>query len=186
MPKISAEEAARRKAAVIAAARACFARRGFEETSMDQICEEAAVSKGALYGYFKSKDDLILAVAEAQQSRLREIEQASTKAELLDQLTALLEVGDRRSAAARLEVNAITRSFSDKKLRGRYIANRAQMLRSIEVAMTKLAPAIESTAAARLLDTFILGSALQTALSPEAAHEEDIAILLALLVPRPA
>jgi len=36
-----------------------FARSGLKETSMDDIVHESGVSKGAIYWYFKSKDELI-------------------------------------------------------------------------------------------------------------------------------
>ncbi len=37
-----------------------FARKGFKETSMDEIASESGVSKGAIYWYYRSKDELIM------------------------------------------------------------------------------------------------------------------------------
>ncbi len=48
----------------MAAARRCFARNGFHQTSMPDILEEAGVSAGAFYRYFRSKDDIIVLIAE--------------------------------------------------------------------------------------------------------------------------
>lgn len=39
-----------------------FSRLGFHKASMDDIVEEAGLSKGALYWYFKSKDDIIVGI----------------------------------------------------------------------------------------------------------------------------
>ncbi len=49
-----------------------FSGNGFELTSMDQIAEKLELSKGTLYLYFKSKDDLLLALAEKGLSLLLE------------------------------------------------------------------------------------------------------------------
>ncbi|HNQ96992.1 MAG: TetR/AcrR family transcriptional regulator [Spirochaetales bacterium] len=43
---------------VLHAALICFARTGFEATSVDDIVAEAGISKGGLYEYIESKDDL--------------------------------------------------------------------------------------------------------------------------------
>jgi AcrR family transcriptional regulator len=63
MPKVSAEYRAERRAHILAAARSCFARDGFQGTSMADIVDEAGVSSGAVYRYFPSKDAVIEAIA---------------------------------------------------------------------------------------------------------------------------
>ena len=47
---------------IITAAEDVFTRKGFDEARMDDIAEETGLSKGTLYNYFKSKDDLIIAI----------------------------------------------------------------------------------------------------------------------------
>jgi len=49
---------------IIKAAAKCFSYNGFSETTMDQVAKEAAVSKGALYWYFKSKKELFVKLKE--------------------------------------------------------------------------------------------------------------------------
>jgi len=63
VPKIVDKDA--RRAAIIEAATAVFARHGFKGTSVDDIAAAAAMSKGNLYGYFSSKEDLFFATFEA-------------------------------------------------------------------------------------------------------------------------
>ncbi|GIU67649.1 TetR/AcrR family transcriptional regulator [Candidatus Phycosocius spiralis] len=53
-----------RRREILDAAQACFERRGFHGTSMDQICSEANISPGGLYRYFPSKEAIIAAMAE--------------------------------------------------------------------------------------------------------------------------
>jgi AcrR family transcriptional regulator len=54
-----------RKKQILDAAMAVFSRLGFHKASMDDIVEEAGLSKGALYWYFKGKDDIIIAILDA-------------------------------------------------------------------------------------------------------------------------
>ena len=51
-----------RTAQITAAALTAFAQLGFHKTRMDDIASEAGLSKGTLYLYFKSKDEIITAV----------------------------------------------------------------------------------------------------------------------------
>ncbi len=53
-----------RKTQILNAAEGVFTKRGFNEARMDDIAEKTGLSKGTLYLYFKSKDDLIIAILE--------------------------------------------------------------------------------------------------------------------------
>lgn len=56
------ERRARTRAAVLRAAGRVFAERGFHAATLDDVAGEAGVSKGALYHYFPSKQELFLAL----------------------------------------------------------------------------------------------------------------------------
>jgi AcrR family transcriptional regulator len=56
--------AADRREAILHAARAAFAERGFHETSLDAVAERAGVSKALLYEHFASKRELYVAMLE--------------------------------------------------------------------------------------------------------------------------
>jgi AcrR family transcriptional regulator len=57
-PDVSEE----RKGQIIQAATDVFTRKGFHDARMDDIVKETGLSKGALYWYFKSKEELIIAI----------------------------------------------------------------------------------------------------------------------------
>lgn len=57
-PDVSEE----RKQQILDAAIAVFARLGFRAARMDDVAEQAGLSKGALYLYYKSKDAIIAAI----------------------------------------------------------------------------------------------------------------------------
>lgn len=61
MPKISDEKRAARRQQILNAAWACFQREGLHATTMDDIIRQSGLSAGAVYSYFKNKEDLILA-----------------------------------------------------------------------------------------------------------------------------
>jgi AcrR family transcriptional regulator len=56
------EKKARTRAQLIDAAATVFARRGFMAASLDEVAEEAGLTKGAVYSNFESKEDLFEAV----------------------------------------------------------------------------------------------------------------------------
>jgi AcrR family transcriptional regulator len=64
MPVLAQEQKAQRRDNIIQAAWRCAARKGFRELTIDEICEEAGVSKGGFYGYFGSKEELLVALLE--------------------------------------------------------------------------------------------------------------------------
>lgn len=49
---------------IVRAARKVFAKKGYHAASMDDIVAASRLSKGALYGYFDSKEELFMAVRE--------------------------------------------------------------------------------------------------------------------------
>jgi AcrR family transcriptional regulator len=62
MPKVTEEHLEARRRQILDAALACFAREGFHRTTMQDIFREAELSPGAVYSYFKGKDDIIDAI----------------------------------------------------------------------------------------------------------------------------
>lgn len=68
MPPVSRtpqrERRARTRAALLRASGRVFAERGFHRATLEAVAAEAGVSKGALYHYFTSKEQLFLALLE--------------------------------------------------------------------------------------------------------------------------
>jgi AcrR family transcriptional regulator len=54
---------------LLESAATCFARSGYDATSMEEVAEAAGVSKGSLYDYFDNKEDLFYAVFDWMQRR---------------------------------------------------------------------------------------------------------------------
>jgi AcrR family transcriptional regulator len=72
MPKLKPDTQRARREHILEAAELCFARAGFHRTTMQDICKEAAVSPGALYVYFDSKEALIAGICERERAEFAE------------------------------------------------------------------------------------------------------------------
>ncbi|WP_437308784.1 TetR/AcrR family transcriptional regulator [Sorangium sp. So ce388] len=64
MARVSQDHLDARRQQILAAARRCFVRNGFHATSMQDVLSEAELSAGGVYRYFRSKDDIIAAIAD--------------------------------------------------------------------------------------------------------------------------
>jgi len=65
VPRVSEDHLTARREQILEAARVCFLRNGLHNTSMQDLIREADMSVGAVYRYFKSKNDIISAIAES-------------------------------------------------------------------------------------------------------------------------
>src|SRR3989304_9535726 len=91
MPKVLPEYLELRRQQILDAAAACFARRGFPQTTMQDICDEADLSPGAVYRYFHSKEEIIEAMSEYRQRQNAErLERAMVKETTLEAFDELL------------------------------------------------------------------------------------------------
>jgi AcrR family transcriptional regulator len=64
MPKVAQAHLDARRQQILDAARARFASHGFARTSIADIVTESGLSNGAIYRYFTSKDEIVVAVCE--------------------------------------------------------------------------------------------------------------------------
>lgn len=64
LPKISDEKIEIRKSKILESAFDVFSEKGFKQASMQDIVEHSGISKGGLYTYYKSKEEIFLAIAE--------------------------------------------------------------------------------------------------------------------------
>jgi AcrR family transcriptional regulator len=167
MPKIRPETAAKRRMQILKAAHRAFNQHGIN-VSMDQICAEAGVSKGNLYGYFESKDDLILAIAREQGEQIRGLTPVDTVDELINRIMPFHAGGD--VSASRFELEAWTYSLSNPELRSTFQQNLQDLDRSIAMDLRRLAPAAQepsaksASQAAEILRIFAVGMMANTAI----------------------
>ena len=183
MPKISAQASRERRANIMNAARRCFVRSGIH-ISVDDICAEAGVSKGALYGYFPSKEAVIQAIADEHVSDLSRVRESKSAGELI---AALLErLGDSRTSG-RLELEAWAYSLKNEKLRNRLFENATELRSSITQALENIGKdriygASSIAEAALLIETVAMGLVARAALGEEAEAERVLSLVISGIV----
>ena len=96
MPRVSEDHLTARREQILAAARSCFLRNGLHNTSMQDLIREAGLSVGAVYRYFKSKNEIINAISQSVAGGLViELEQlAVAELPLLDAMSRVLDLVD--------------------------------------------------------------------------------------------
>lgn len=79
---------------LVVAAREAFARRGYAQVNVADICREAGIAKGSFYRYFDSKEEIFLAAARSMVDMVAEqfegIASPMTEREAVQRLEALL------------------------------------------------------------------------------------------------
>ena len=73
VPKVSQEYLDRRRSEILDAAIVCFSRDGFHRTTMKDIVRESGLSPGAIYNYYKSKEEIIEAIGARRQAKERHL-----------------------------------------------------------------------------------------------------------------
>jgi len=73
MPKISDERRTERREQILEGARRCFAENGYEGATVVKLEEAIGLSRGAIFNYFPSKEDLFIELAVRDSRRMSEI-----------------------------------------------------------------------------------------------------------------
>ena len=66
------EEKERRRAEILDAAEALYAKKGWDAVTVDQVARSARLSRGLVYVYFHDKEDLLFAIGERAMRLLRD------------------------------------------------------------------------------------------------------------------
>ena len=197
MPRITDERRAAQREQVLEAARACLQEHGLEAVSMEMIIARSGLSTGAVYGYFKGKDDIINAVVTEgtaamgrQLAPILKNPEPAPLPQLMEQLLgAIVAFGQhKRGGIDRLLVSlhGWSHSQSDPELkaptRAAYRRQRellAETVRRWQAAGT-FDPGADPDGVAQLLESITLGFVAQRALAGDAdvqAHADALQVL---------
>jgi AcrR family transcriptional regulator len=184
MPRVSEAHLAARRQQILDAARICFARNGFHATSMQDVIAEAGLSVGAFYRYFKSKEELVAAIAEqivgAIGKQLEAIVSAEPPIPLLEALRRAIDTLEPQLApggAFRFAVQVWAESFRNPffadlvlriygQVRGQFV-----LLARHAVETGELPPGTDVEAAGSALFSLVPGYGLQRVLIGEPTSE---------------
>jgi AcrR family transcriptional regulator len=84
VPRLSEEDKEARRRRVLDGARRCFARHGYEGATVVRLEEEIGVSRGAIFNWYGSKQELFLALAAEDNVRLHALFASDGVEALLD------------------------------------------------------------------------------------------------------
>jgi AcrR family transcriptional regulator len=73
MPKISEERRTERREQFLAGARRCFAEHGYEGATVARLEQAIGLSRGAIFNYFDSKEDLFVELAVQDSQRISDV-----------------------------------------------------------------------------------------------------------------
>ncbi len=178
VPRVPEEYKAQRRQHFIEAAWRCAANSGYRDMSVDDICSEARLSKGAFYGYFEQKLDLMVALLDDDARELDAIlerlgSSSITNVERLRGYTqALVERGEA-PGRAQVRADLWTSMLSETEVADRFSATvqrRRERLRSwIEAAVASgEIVEIRANAFASILLALSDGLMLHSSLQPDA------------------
>lgn len=195
MPKVTEAHLEARRHQILDAASACFARQGFHQTTMQDICREADLSSGAVYRYFAHKDEIIAATCqECHQQNLQIIQSAAAQSDdPFEVLDMLVDSGfgwlDSPEAHDHLRMNI---ELWAEALRSAQVMELFQEANFdiYRVALTELLgraqeqgqmdPSLDPDAAARVLLSTWHGLVLQRAFDPSVDVSKYVAVLKAM------
>lgn len=189
-----------RRRQILEAALVCFARRGFHQATMQEICTEAGLSAGAVYRYYASKAELILAIAaEDRRTLLAPLTEMAANAALVDVLCAvarawLLHVGQKDRG---LVAEVLAEAVRDRAFGLMLAEHAAPVCEALQNAIRasqasgEVAVQVEPERAARLILAALDGVGLHRLLFDQAAGEsldgerplKDLRVLFEALLP---
>lgn len=92
----------RTRAALIEAARALVREKGFSKTTLEEVAERAGMTTGAIYGNFRNRDELLVALGDAYWPPIKpKVAPGATFAELMRAMAAatIAAIPDRSAVA---------------------------------------------------------------------------------------
>lgn len=178
----------RTRAALLEAARGLVREKGYERTTLEGVATRAGMTTGAIYGNFKNRDDLFIALGQKYWAPITlSITPGATFAEAMQALAkATLKAVDERTpvAVGRLTGLAYTLKSSELRSRVHDITKSsyeigAEWLRAFDPGELPMRP----EHLVRVLHVLIEGLVIQRILTPELCPDEVFYAAFAALAP---
>ena len=178
----------RTRAALLEAARALVREKGYERTTIDQVAKRAGMTTGAIYGNFKNRDELFIALGQTYWAPVRpKIKPGATFAEAMLALAkATLAAVDERTPVAVGRLTGLAYTLKNRELRSRVheitkssYEFGAEWLRTFDPSELPMKP----EPLVRVLHALIEGLVMQRILTPELCPDEVFYAAFAALAP---
>jgi AcrR family transcriptional regulator len=183
VPRLQEATMQARRHDLVVAARRAVGRRGFQSLTVDDVCAEAGVSKGAFYVYFDQKKDLLLALIDDEGAEVEQLmdrlERHSRGAERLRRFARQIAQRGDEPELVQIRADIWAEMSSDAIVRERWAGvmsdRRARLSDWIEEAVSSgdLGP-IPANALAAILLALSDGLLLHAGLDPRAFRWNNI------------
>ncbi len=197
MPRISDQQRRDRREQILEAARVCLQECGLEAVSMELIIARSGLSTGAVYGYFKGKDEIINAVVlEGTAAMAQQLAPVLTNPEppplpqfVGELLSAVIDFGKNKVGGidrVLASIHGWSHAQSDPELKAATHASYAGLRALLADAVTRwqeagsFDPDADPQAVAELLTSITLGFVAQRALAGAADVDAHVHALEAL------
>jgi AcrR family transcriptional regulator len=147
MPRVSQAHLDARRQQIVDAARARFAGHGFARTSMADIVTESGLSNGAIYRYFTSKEEIVIAVCEQGTEALPKALTAEAVAGFLEHVRRLARDTDHARLVAQI--------YAEAAVSPQLAAVVRQQLAAMRAAVAELVPERRRADAGPIAEAFV-------------------------------
>jgi AcrR family transcriptional regulator len=136
-PKVTSQHREEIRARILQSAVDRFSKNGFDRTKMDEISSSADVSKGTLYNYFNSKEDLFHALCDDSLELLKiqlDTLFTSSKNDLISNAELFYENFQKiqKEGTAKVFFEALSESTRNPKLQEILIKHRLKIIKVVE------------------------------------------------------
>ncbi|MDT8911328.1 TetR family transcriptional regulator [Amycolatopsis sp. PS_44_ISF1] len=147
MPRVTQAHLDSRRQQILDAARARFATHGFARTSMTDLVEASGLSTGAIYRYFKGKDQIVAAICEHSSQALPTELTAGSVHGFLEHIRAMAREEDHARLVAQIYAEAAVSPPLAALVR--------RQLDELRTAVAGLLPDHEPAEAERIAEAFV-------------------------------
>src|SRR5262245_32452450 len=167
----------RTRAALLEAARGLVRERGYERTTLEKVAKRAGMTTGAIYGNFKNRDELVIALGQTSGAPIApKVTPGATFAEAMQAFAkATLAAVDERAPAAIGRLTGLAYALKRTELRSRVVEITkdsyefgAEWLRAFDPNELPMPP----EDLVRVLHALIEGLVMQRILTPELCPDE--------------
>ncbi len=180
MPRVSEEHLAARRRQILDAAAALFAERGFARTSMNDVVRKSGLSMGAVYRYFPSKADLVIAVCEG---RGGDVDGVFPPERAHDLLTRLADEVGPGSGHAPLSVQVWGEAAVEPDLAARVVPTHRRLEEHLVTLLRGEASGRDDEALAQVALAAVIGLAALVAAGVPVDHQRFVAALRGVVDP---
>jgi len=168
-----------------------FSERGFRDTTIDAIAQEADIGKSTFFNYFDNKESILLHFREMQMERIKAFVMESMKSDeplmnLIYKLALIMTEEQQKSPAffhslmsASFSSEATRKQLSEGLIRGRKMLSELMDIRQKSGEIRSDIPACDI---AYSLQRVIFGSMLLWSISPAGALEEQLHDIVSMFI----